>query len=389
MSAHAPSDDFDRLRQTRERVAQGMTDGLHTGAQVYVSLRGEVIADAAMGESQDGVPMRPDTVQRWLSAGKPVAAVAIARLEERGVVEYDRAVAHYIPAFAQGGKGMVTLRHLLTHTGGIRTAEGASALPTWDERIAAICAAPLEAGWTPGEKAAYHPNSGWLILGEVVRQASGLPYEDYVRKHIFGPLGMKDSWATATPELVRRYGDRWSELYQTEGGQRVLHPRHLTAVSGYVCRPGSTLRGPAHDLGRFYEMLLGHGAPFVLSLSKGERVIEHSVRAISAGSASAITTPQRIGMFDETFRHVMDWGLGVIIDSKKYGPGVPYGFGPYASARTFGHGGSQSSLGFADPDHGLAAAIVFNGLPGEARHDRRMKRVTSALYEDLGLAQAM
>ena len=388
----------------RDRLLQGMADGLHIGAQLYVSLHGEVVADGALGEARDGVPMRPDTVMRWLSAGKPVAAVAISQLAERGFVEYDRAVAEYVPEFEQGGKGAVTLRHVLTHTGGFRTAESAASLPTWEERIAAVNAAPLEPGWVPGQKAGYHPASSWLILGEIVRRVSGAPYEDYVRKEVFEPQGMTGSWATASPELVERYGGRWGELYLTENGQRTLHPVHSTEASGYVCRPGSTLRGPASELGRFYEMLLNGGA---LSLAEGGVLRRPDVvpslskepaeaspgagtldgeRVISAESAALITTLQRVGMFDETFKHVMDWGLGVIIDSKRYGPGVPYGYGQHASPQTFGHGGSQSSVGFADPERRLVVAAIFNGLPGEARHDRRLKRVTAAIYEDLGLA---
>jgi hypothetical protein len=43
-------------------------------------------------------------------------------------------------------------------------------------------------------------------------------------------------------------------------------------------------------------------------------------------------------------------------------------------------------VGFGDPEYGLAVAVIFNGLPGEARHDRRLKRVTAAIYDDLGFA---
>ncbi len=364
----------DRLPKTSARLLQGIDDGLHIGAQLYVSLRGEVIADVAVGEARAGVPMRPDTVMRWLSAGKPVAAVAIAQLVERGLVAYDRPVADYVPEFAQNGKDAVTVRNVLTHTGGFRGAEPATLLPTWQQRVDGVCAAEQEAGWVPGQKAGYHPNSGWVVLGEVVRRRTGAPYEDYVRAEIFLPLDMADSWAVGTPGLAARYGDRWAELHLTEGGQRAVHPAYSDPTTGPVCRPGSTLRGPAHDLGRIYEMLLAGGQTGTL-------------RLLSGGSVADITRPQRVGIYDETFKHVMDWGLGVILDSKKYGPGVPYGYGADASERTFGHGGAQSSVGFADPEHGLVVAVIFNGLPGEARHDRRVKRLVAAIYEDLGLEQ--
>jgi CubicO group peptidase (beta-lactamase class C family) len=90
-------------------------------------------------------------------------------------------------------------------------------------------------------------------------------------------------------------------------------------------------------------------------------------------------------MYDHTFRQKIDWGLGVILNSSHYGPGIPYQFGAYASAETFGHGGSQSSTGFCDPARGLVVGMVFNGCPGEAAHDRRLRGALRALYEDLGL----
>ena len=64
---------------------------------------------------------------------------------------------------------------------------------------------------------------------------------------------------------------------------------------------------------------------------------------------------------------------------------LPYAYGPHASLRTFGHGGNQSSIAFADPVHALAVAIIFNGMPGEAAHQRRMHNVLTGLYEDLGM----
>lgn len=107
---------------------------------------------------------------------------------------------------------------------------------------------------------------------------------------------------------------------------------------------------------------------------------------LSPQTVEAITSPHRVGLFDETFKHTMDWALGFIVNSARYGPDtVPYGFGPHASGRAFGHGGSQSSIAFADPEHSLAVAVICNGTPGEAKHQRRMRQVLAAVYEDLGL----
>jgi len=106
--------------------------------------------------------------------------------------------------------------------------------------------------------------------------------------------------------------------------------------------------------------------------------------------ATALTERHRVGLMDESFRHVMDWGLGFILDSSHYGvETLPYGYGRYRSPRTFGHGGSQCCTGFADPEHGLAVALAVNGRPGEEAHNIRFRRALSALYEDLELIQPL
>ena len=92
-------------------------------------------------------------------------------------------------------------------------------------------------------------------------------------------------------------------------------------------------------------------------------------------------------MFDHTFQHVLDWGLGFIPNSARYGVDtVPYGYGHHASERAFGHSGFRSSVAFADPEYGLAVALVWNGTPDNDRHERRVRAALDAVYEDLGLA---
>jgi CubicO group peptidase (beta-lactamase class C family) len=98
------------------------------------------------------------------------------------------------------------------------------------------------------------------------------------------------------------------------------------------------------------------------------------------------TSRQRVGVFDDTFRHPLDWGFGFHIDSNRYGKETtPYGYGRFCSDTTFGHSGSQSSCAFADPENDLVVAWVCNGMPGEIRHQRRARELNSAIYQDLGL----
>jgi CubicO group peptidase (beta-lactamase class C family) len=107
-------------------------------------------------------------------------------------------------------------------------------------------------------------------------------------------------------------------------------------------------------------------------------------RILQPETVRALTSRQRIGMFDQTFRHVIDWGLGFIINSNRYGANtVPYGFGVDAGESSFGHNGFQSSTAFADPEHQLVVAVVCNGACGDAAHDRRMREIDAAVYADL------
>src|SRR5262249_60304400 len=93
---------------------------LRLASRLSVSQQGGPGAAAAWAEPRPGAPLPRDPLMLWLSSTKPVPAVAIAQLWERGLLELDDPVALHIPEFAANGKEGITLRHLLTHTGGIR-----------------------------------------------------------------------------------------------------------------------------------------------------------------------------------------------------------------------------------------------------------------------------
>jgi CubicO group peptidase (beta-lactamase class C family) len=360
------------MRYTLDSINRGIEQGLHVGAQLYVSLRDKVVADLAIGEARIGTPMTTRTIIRWHSVGKPVNAVAIAQLWERGLVALDDPVVKHIPEFAAGGKEAITIRHLLTHTGGFL---GELRMWPWDEVIAYICALPLEPGWIPGRKAAYHGASSWYIIGEIVQRLTGQRYPQYLRQHIFEPIGMNDSWIGMSPEAYHTYlrENRISVLYNMS---KPIDPAQPIPDEAECCgcSPGGRLFAPARDVARFYEMLLGHG-------SFG------GARVLLPQTVEALTARHRVGMHDHTFNRTMDWGLGFILNSEYHGVGLmPYGYGRDASLRTFGHGGLESSVGFADPEHGLAVGCILNGMAGE-RHHARIHEILTALYEDLGLTE--
>lgn len=382
------------LPKTLALIEQGIRDGLHLGAQLYVSLRGEHVADFALGQARAGVAMRPDSLTLWLSSVKPVTAVAIARLWERGRLRLDQPVVRFIPEFGRHGKAGITVRHLLTHRGGFRPADRLPEDLGWADTLARICDTPLEPGWTPGHTAGYHLSSSWFVLGEIVRRVDSRPFERYVREELFEPFGMTDTWLGMPPEVFQRYGDRIAWMHVTERGTLKSHPSWNTEAGCAACRPGSNGRGPIRELGWFYEALLAElegrpakcpAPPFPhAGTPPGGRIGgRHSLRPETVQNLIA---RHRTAVLDRTFNHVLDWGLGFLLNSNP--PSrmhLPYTYGRHASVRAFGHSGAQSSTGFADPAHGLVVAWAFNGMPGERLHQRRAREVNSAIYEDLGL----
>ena len=363
------------LPETATVIRTGIERGLHTGVQLYVSRGGEAVVDSAIGESSPGVAMSRETITLWLSAGKPLTAVAILQLVEQGRLELDGRICEWIPEFAAGGKQEVRLHHLLTHTGGFRNVESEWPHSSWDQTIARICESPLEENWLVGETAGYHVSSSWYILGELIRRMDpqGRSFSQYLRDEICQPLGMDETWNGMPEDVWSKNAARIAEMSQLEKGAVELLDWH----DGDHCRaasPGANTRGPVRELGRFYECLLAGGE------FNGQRIL-------SEESVELLTTRHREGCFDQTLFHIVDFGLGVIVDSNRYGADtVPYGYSPYCSEQAFGHGGSQSSIGFADPAAGLVVCYVANRRVGEGRHQRRHREIVSAIYRDLDLA---
>ena len=361
------------LTRTIRSIENGIATNLHLGAQLYVSRNRHTIADLGLGQARSGEPMRPDHLMLWMSATKPVTAVAIGQMRDKGWLAFDDRVAKYLPEFAARGKEPITIRHVLTHTGGFPRAVGPWSYDPWDKIIAEICAAPLEPGWIPGRDCGYHVASGWYVLGEIVRRLDGRPYHRYVREAIFEPLGMNNAWLGMPAERYDDFSDRTVPMHFADGNAPPIPHMYEyfrdTREALANCRPGGNGRGPIRELGRFYEALLDGGRDI-----------------ISKETIDTLTARHTVGLKDRIFNIPLDRGLGFVIDSKQYGPAATW-YGSRCSARAYGHAGYVSSVGFADPEYGLAVALVFNGMleAAPARHDARINAVIDAVYEDLNL----
>jgi len=362
------------LPETVRSINSGIERGWQTGLQLYVSLRGEVVADAGAGEVAPREEMTPETVMPLLSAGKPLTAAAIMQLVEAGDLHLEGCVSEWIPEFGTHGKEDIRLHHLLTHTAGVRHVDTGWPELAWERTLQRICDTPLEDGWRIGETAGYRVSSSWFILGELIQRADpkARDFPAYLREEIADPLGMQNTWNGMPEEVYLELKGRIGRMSQRERGTVSTLPWH---EAGYCIAPspGGNTRGPVRELGKFYECLLAGGE------LEGQRILDED-------SVELMTSRHREGQYDRTLQHTVDFGLGVIIDSKRYGEeSVPYGYSGFCSEETFGHAGSQSSIGFADPEAELVVCYAANCRIGEGRHQKRNGELVSAIYRDLGL----
>ncbi len=364
---------------------------------MYVSVKGQEVSHNVLAEAEPGRLLSHSASCPWLSAGKPQTAAAIGWLWERKLLKLDDPVKKYVPAFTGGGKDAITIRHCLTHQAGLRNAISAWTRMPETDLYQTLYDAAVEPGWEVGHSAGYHVASTWYILGEVVRVVSTRPVEQFLKDMVWAPLGMggtrltfsETEWAEiegtrlVQHDTSKSYVIRVGDGPPSSGTEAPLEiaPRSLPQPMSWEtsdiwrsARPGSGVRGPIADLARFYEFMIGVWEP-------------QGTPPLSITTRAALTARHRVGVLDQTFRAKVDWGLGFVCESSHYGQGmVPYQFGPHASPRAFGHGGNQSSVGMADPEHGLVVAAVWNGMPGDPRHDKRMRETLAAVYEDLEFA---
>ena len=358
----------------------GMRAKLHVGAQLFVVLNGKPVADTAIGLAAPGRDMTPNSMMTWLSCSKIATSVLFARLWQEGLVDLDDPIARHILEFAGGGKDGITVRHVWTHTCGLLNVEE-KLFPvrysqSHDANIALICASGIDKDVKPGARAGYQTSVVALLLAEIVNRKRQRDFRQVIRDEIFLPLGMTDSWLGMTPDVLDSYKDRLGQTFDTSGSEPKPGswapdaPHHLTALM-----PGGNGRGPMRELARLLELLRTHGTLDGIGL-------------LTPTTVDAMTARQRAGMYDVGWGLVLDWGLGLTLDSRMHHGGAThlYGYGRHASPRTFGHSGFRTTTAFCDPDCGLVVACSWNGMVADdVIHSARQNDLCSAIYEDLAL----
>lgn len=191
------------------RAASRAADDQFSGA-ILVAQGGRVLFQKAYGlaDRAGAKPNTLDTQFRFGSMGKMFTAVAIMQLVERGKVDLEAPIGRYLADYPnQDVATKVTVAHLLSHTGGTGNIFG----PDFDKNKASLRSTKdyvdLYGGrapeFAPGSRQSYS-NYGFILLGRVVEQVSGLGYDDYIRRNIFKPAGMASTGNRPESDVLPR-----------------------------------------------------------------------------------------------------------------------------------------------------------------------------------------
>jgi CubicO group peptidase (beta-lactamase class C family) len=325
-------------------------------AQLCVIHDGQVVFDRSFG-------CAPDSLFWLFSASKPVVALAVHLLAERGELALDDAVARYWPEFGQRGKDAITIRQVLQHRAGLPVARNlafdALAMTDWDTSVRAIeTAAP---SLPPGTGPAYHILSFGFILGELVQRVTGRTLAGFVRDEFFLPLGLEDTYLGLPDE-------QWSRHVPVRGRDPARFVSTLVINRPATRRaviPAAGISATARDLARLYQALLNGGE------LDGARVLRPETIEVAR-------TPSTNGETDRFLHLRIRWATGFQLGGER-GPGGTGSMGRLASPLTFGHNGSYACLGWADPERGLAFAYLTGLLVPREAGTRHMAEVSDAV----------
>jgi CubicO group peptidase (beta-lactamase class C family) len=290
-----------------------------------------------------------------------------------GMLAPEQKVAEVIPEFGTNGKDVVTVEQLLMHTSGFPRAPMGP--DVWGDRARRLERyAQWRLNWEPGTRMEYHPTSAHWVLADLVEQASGQDYRQFVTERITAPLGLKgmalgvplddqDGIATLVgageppdpDEVERLFGVREIPLGEVTE-EALLHFNEPDARGVGVPGGGGIAR--ASDLALYSQALLRNpgGLWDAEILHDGTGVVRCTFDDALIGMVPANRTRGMVVAGDD-------------------GKSAFRGFGRTVSGRAFGHMGAGGQVAWADPETGLSFCYLTNGL--DANPLRSGRRGTS------------
>jgi CubicO group peptidase (beta-lactamase class C family) len=346
--------------------------GVETGVQVAAYLKDKLVVDT-WGGVADGVTGRKvdgDTLFNVYSVTKAVAAVALHMQADRGLIDYNAPVTRYWPEYGANGKASTTVRDVLTHRACVPQMPPnvtPERMCDWDWMTRAIAA--LEPIAPPGSKTLYLSMTFGWIVGELVRRTDPAHRSlgRFIREEIATPLGITDLWIGIPDPVESRIARQVNAMRPIPA--QYLPPLFLASMPEQVALTPLVFERPdvrraevagvggifnARSEARFWAMLANLGEL-------------DGVRLLSRKLAQTFNTPRAHS--DEPDQVMFNIPLPISIGGFWLGgPNTPV-CSP-KSPRAICHPGQGGSIGWADPDTGLAVAICHNRLfnattPGE------------------------
>lgn len=331
--AHLLAEPLERMStDLRSFLGPSPNRPMYAGGVVLASRHGVVPVHDAAGKAfrysdvntelppDQQVPMRRDTIFDLASVTKTFTTIAVMQQVEAGLVDLDEPVATYLPDFAQNDKGDITIRHLLTHTGGLPAwLPLYSAYPTVEARLAAVLAVKPNA--EPGATYVYSDLS-LITLGLVVEEVTGRALDLVIADGITDPLRMSDTMFNPPADLVDRIAA--TEIQPWAGRPMIrgeVHDENAWSLGGVAGHAG--LFSTARDLAVLARTLLNGGR------YGHTRILEEdTVRAM---------------LFNENAEFPKNsHGLGFELDQRWYMDGL-------STPVTFGHTGFTGTSVVIDP----------------------------------------
>ena len=291
-------------------------------------------------------PMTLDTIFDLASLTKVVATTtSVMILIEEGRIRLNDAVAAFIPGFERYGKGPITVRHLLTHTSGLRP--DVDLADPWTGYDTALARAVEEVPTSPPGERFVYSDINFFLLGDVVARVSGRSLDRFCRERVFAPLGMQDT--TFNPPAALR-----PRVAPTE------------PCAGLGCPAGEMLRGVVHDpTARRMGGVAGHAGLFsdAADLSRFCRMLLHggrlgAARILSPLGVARMTSPATPPALRDV--RALGWDLDSRFASNS-GDLLPVG--------SFGHTGFTGTSIWIDPLTGVYVVFLSSRLHPDGKGD--------------------
>lgn len=379
----------ERLNRLTEMGQRYVDDGKLAGIITMVNRGGRLVHTDVIGQrgADDDRPLEIDHLFRIYSMTKPITAIAAMQLYEQGKFSLNDPISKFVPELAnvkvwnEDGeptevKQEITMHHLLTHTAGFsygfsptdpvdkmyREARlfTAKDLTEFAEKLAEL---PLR--YEPGER--WHYSVAVDVTGLVVERISGMPFDKYLEKNIFEPLGMQDTFFEVPKEKLDRFLP--NHFWNKEKGELVTIgdnlPQSLARYTNGVTlfSGGGGLVSTTHDYMRFAEMLRNDGE-YDGARIIGPKTLKFMTRNHLPESASQVGTGERL---NRAFAGMgFGLGFGVILD--------PVESRTIGSSGSFMWGGAAGTVFWVDPVEDLVVIgmIQLMGSPWPLREELRI-----------------